>query len=454
MSIYTIMMNETDSDVPEPPVTGLAWLLHRIKYIQTKIEDFIDEDGKVIEIRDTGEFVRKKKVEYLGIKVPEDAIVITEKGCIGMAKPKCPRCHSLNVRKNGTRKRVPQTPLGMKVEIKIQKYQCADCGKNFDPDLTKFVYSHQRYTQEIQATAIMLQINGLSYKEIAEFIEMLYGVKVSPQAIMYWVKNFSGEIVENERDGSEVVHFDEQRVMIDGKECWRYTIIDTKDNVICDRVEEKRDGETIERVLIEELGGREVSCVVTDLDRKYDSAIERLRREIGRRKGIPLTEIKIRHQLCVFHQLLNIRKVLEEIYRSKLKSGMSEEGKKLLKEIANIFRSKDRLEAWKKLAKLYARDDIPWRLRKELEKIGERFENLTWYLEDASVPMTNNKIELYYRTTDAWRVKKRFKTKEGVEATLKFYKAAKEHGKNIMLTVGLLAINLWQILGFLVGIIR
>ncbi|MGC8912377.1 MAG: hypothetical protein ACP5LE_00375, partial [Thermoplasmata archaeon] len=63
-----------------------------------------------------------------------------------------------------------------------------------------------------------------------------------------------------------------------------------------------------------------------------------------------------------------------------------------MKEIAGIFRSGNRDEAWRKLESLYQREDIPWRLRKELEKMADRFEDLTWYLVDERVPMTNNRV--------------------------------------------------------------
>ncbi|MEM3445658.1 MAG: hypothetical protein QW115_06790, partial [Thermoplasmata archaeon] len=163
--------------------------------------------------------------------------------------------------------------------------------------------------------------------------------------------------------------------------------------------------------------------------------------------------IKIRHQLCVFHQLMNVRKVLEELYSEKTRKRLNAEGKMWMHEIVNIFRSEDREEAWNKLEKLYAREEIPWKLRKELEKMGERFENLTWYLEDGRVPMTNNRIELYYRITQPQRTKKRFKTKEGLEGILRYQRARKKNGSTILLTMGMLCLNLWQALGFIATIL-
>ncbi|MEM4292927.1 MAG: hypothetical protein QXJ27_02000, partial [Thermoplasmata archaeon] len=62
------------------PTTGVAGLLARIKIIQTKIENFVGDNGEVIEITDRHEFVKKKKVEYLGIEVPPSVLVIDANG--------------------------------------------------------------------------------------------------------------------------------------------------------------------------------------------------------------------------------------------------------------------------------------------------------------------------------------------------------------------------------------
>ncbi|MEM3265013.1 MAG: DDE-type integrase/transposase/recombinase [Candidatus Micrarchaeaceae archaeon] len=124
-------------------------------------------------------------------------------------------------------------------------------------------------------------------------------------------------------------HYDEQRIMINGREHWRYTIIDGNNNIICNSIKEKRNQETIEKVLIEELAGREVEYVVTDLDNKCERAIEGLRQTIAKHKRLPLSSIKIRHQLCIFHQLMNARKMLEDLYPEKTRKKFNTEEKNM-----------------------------------------------------------------------------------------------------------------------------
>ncbi|MGC9060623.1 MAG: hypothetical protein ACP5JR_05260, partial [Thermoplasmata archaeon] len=86
---------------------------------------------------------------------------------------------------------------------------------------------------------------------------------------------------------------------------------------------------------------------------------------------------------------------------------------------------------------LYQREDIPWRLRKELEKMADRFEDLTWYLVDERVPMTNNRVELYYRITQPERVKKRFKNKASLDGVLKFFAKKRKESVNFLVIAGL-----------------
>ncbi|MCX8174519.1 MAG: transposase, partial [Thermoplasmata archaeon] len=178
--------------------TGLAWLLKNIRYIQTRIEDFVDEEEEVIEITDQYKFVKKKAAEYLGIEIPPTLLVINSNGCIAMAKPRCPKCNSYEIRKNGTRTRTPQTILGMKIPLRIQKYQCANCKTNFEPEMSKFIHTYQRVTQEAQAFAVSLYTRGISGEEVSEMLEEVFGIKVTATTVRNWAKKIPGEIVETE----------------------------------------------------------------------------------------------------------------------------------------------------------------------------------------------------------------------------------------------------------------
>jgi len=446
--------------MPQFPDTdvGLPALIKRIRVVQSQIEDFINGD-EVVEITDKHKFVKKKAIEYLGLEVKSETLIINHKGCIAIAKPVCPDCGSLEVYENGTRSRHPKTVTGEEIEIKIQKYLCKMCRKTFEPSLDKFVKKHQRVSQEIQAFAVTTYRDcKLSGSETAELCQELYGVRISESTVRRWSKKYSEEPVENlveeeEKEPSNIYNMDEQRILINGKEHWRYIVIDNNRNVICDEVRENRKSEAITDVMIKYLANRDVYCIVTDMDKKYRSAIEKLREEIARRKNRPVKSVKIKHQLCVFHLFKEVNRVLKEcggLYRKKLHP----EYEKLRKEIYSIFYSENREIAWEKLKSITNRSGYPREIRKLLEKIANNFEDLTHYMEDRKIPMTNNNAELYFRTTKPEIIKKRYKSVHTLNLYLK--ETSKHYGKKLTawLASAGFSMAVWSTLAFLVQIIK
>ncbi|MEM3290526.1 MAG: hypothetical protein QW046_03330 [Candidatus Micrarchaeaceae archaeon] len=49
--------------------------------------------------------MKKRKAEHLGIEIQPTVLVIDSNDCLAMAKPKCPNCASLEIRKNRIRMR-------------------------------------------------------------------------------------------------------------------------------------------------------------------------------------------------------------------------------------------------------------------------------------------------------------------------------------------------------------
>jgi len=379
--------------------TGLRWLLESIQSVQRKIDDYIKDD-EVIEITDKNKFVKRKAVEYLGIEIPRDRLAINHKGCIVLAKPVCPQCNSLEIYHNGTRSRSVKTVTGSKVTIKIQKYMCKHCKTTFEPPLDKFVKPYARLSNEILGFIVTLYRDCcISAREVIELCKELYGVNISENTVRRLSRKYS-ELSEDisgvESEPSDIYYFDEQRIKVNGVEYWRYAIIDSNKNVVCDEVHKDRRLETITEVMKKHLLNREVYCIVTDLDPKYDSAIAELKREKSR---LAAGSIELKHQKCVFHLFKNVSQVLKTcaglgpLSRKKL----PEKYENLRKEIFGIFYSEDRATAWKRLERLYSKEDLPRKVMKLLENIADNFENLTHYMEDARIPMTNNIVEQYFR---------------------------------------------------------
>lgn len=98
-----------------------------------------------------------------------------------------------------------------------------------------------------------------------------------------------------------------------------------------------------------------------------------------------------------------------------------------MQKVVNIFKSENREEALKKIVKLYIWEEIFKKLKNEIEKIGKRFENITWYLEDWRASNTNNRIDLCYRISQLQRTKKYLKQKKSYKGHIEVSENKKDN---------------------------
>ena len=92
----------------------------------------------------------------------------------------CIKCHSIDTVRNGKH-------LGR------QRYKCKECGYQFTLE------RRRGKDTEIKCLAIILYINGLSFRSIARI------VKVSHKAVYDWVKSFGLETYEKPKPKGDVV---------------------------------------------------------------------------------------------------------------------------------------------------------------------------------------------------------------------------------------------------------
>ena len=72
-------------------------------------------------------------------------------------------------------------------------------------------------------------------------------------------------------------------------------------------------------------------------------------------------------------------------------------------------------EFLEKLEKVYAiRDEVPSCIKKHMEKLAKDVDLYTNYLLNPHIPKTSNHAEEYYRQTDLKKMKKRYKTPQGL----------------------------------------
>lgn len=424
---------------------GTMEFLESIVAVQTHIEDFL-APGEALEI-DLGaeRFIKKKVCEYLGLEVPRRRLCINTKGRIAMAKPQCPICGSYWMMENGSKKRVLNTLMGSQVPLQVQKYLCGDCGKGTSTPLDELVGAYKHFTKEITSLALMLNVDcQASTYETADIIEFVLGVRVDPTSVGRWAKEILDSPLEfsvgdEDRALSAIYHLDEQRIKLNGDERWRYALLDSEGTMLADAVRDDRKQDTIKGFLLEtfpiemdldlvcrkntEKGKDIYECVfITDLDDTYDAVLDELRREIAGKHNIPLGKIKIRHQLCIFHLFQHVTREFKKAsgYNPFARKKLPDDLDKLRKELFSVFYHKTEKGAREAFDKIFERRwDYKQKVRKVIENIDKRWKDYIRYLNDPTIPKTNNLAEQYFSRTHPEKIKKLYKTKKTLDAHLK-----------------------------------
>jgi hypothetical protein len=167
--------------------------------------------------------------------------------------------------------------------------------------------------------------------------------------------------------------------------------------------------ESIKGLLGTALNGKPVLTVVTDGLTIYPSLLKEL---------FPGAS----HQQCVIHAMYNVRCDFNEA------AGIGRESSKPLPEgLAELYgelwgvflKSRSVGEAEEGFLLIHARRfEYHPLVRRRLELLADSFVHLTEYLAHPDVPMTNNPAESYFHRTYPGRIKRRFRTPEGVQAQI------------------------------------
>jgi hypothetical protein len=143
-----------------------------------------------------------------------------------------------------------------------------------------------------------------------------------------------------------------------------------------------------------------------------------------------MDELKVKHQLCIFHFYKMLGDKLYKLLRSKKTSEEEKNKLKLYyKEIRKIFDSTNYKTATKLLKELLSYfDDIPRVLQRFITKnILPNLNRLTQFMYNPNIARTSNYIENYYRQTLPKAYKKKYKTTQGLTNYLKLKMQKMDH---------------------------
>jgi transposase-like protein len=258
--------------------------------------------------------------------------------------------------------------------------------------------------------------------------------------------------------GSGVYACDEQHLKILGKEMFRHAVVDSAGEVIAEEVHHDKSEDTIADFWKRSLDGRPLKAVVTDLDRKYPPALERVVHE--RFPVLPMGAKPVMHQLCTLHAQRWFSRECRDAERSaRKKEGVKksydtersllrlcfcldrpEQVNKVVKGLPDDHRPwveklMERIEAGEVTARQASRQvfDVMWRWRSPyaaravsvLKSFMEKWECLTHFYDHPEIPRTSNEVERLFSRTNPERVKRRFRTEAGIMSHLSAKYAAR-----------------------------
>lgn len=364
--------------------------------------------------------------------------------------------------------------------VRIKKYKCSCCGKNYSADLSDFVNPRSNYTRNVMHWGNKLsEIGEESYYKKSELFQALFGI-VLPMSTVYYHED---NIIDYYQDKKEVnveklvekeelkdkgkYHYDEQFPSVNKESQSRLMIMDSETKYPYDdflEVATLFDTKTIEKYFHEILDDIPHEVMITDGYSAYPAIIEKF---------------DMIQQRCVFHMMYNVgteiypvirrftcknkgqytqleeanEKLMKKLTQYQPKTGpiTDEKQKKLhdaiknleneirkikknikknddyikelnnyLERISNIFKAETMSLAKGRLSRLTNNTEfLPDCVATSAKRIQRNFTELTHFIENETIPKTNNLIELYFKTTLPRQLKRRYRTIKGLKRRLR-----------------------------------
>jgi transposase-like protein len=331
---------------------------------------------------------------------------------IEMLKPFCPECFSKYVIKNGFKERKLYFYHEGVVNTEIQMYKCKKCGKKFKTNISDIVDNNSNFTHQFKEKCI--ELAGLffgSIRKIAYKIKKDTGISISRQTIENWILGYETPKTGTKNRYSGYYIFDVEWIKLNGVWNYRFTLFDSKQNIIvADEIYSEENSTNIKEFLEESTRNKNKIAVTSDLDDKYKPIIELL---------------GFKHQWCLFHVFKNINKKIKDYTRDKELT--DDEIDKIRQEKLDLFSLFDS-ESFKN-----ARNNMKEILNqiRDYSKIIQSitmdllmpyFKTFFAYLLDENIERTSNKLENKFQKTFPKSIKKIMKIKKGAMSRINIRK--------------------------------
>lgn len=415
------------------------------------------------------------------IDFSQDNIILTKDNKLRLISRECPNCQKPDIIFNGSKQdnRIIVKELGL--TLYKGQYVCKKCkatGIVRSEELDKWI---EQFKEIIKNTVISLASNKLSFEKTSQHIKDVFGRNISIEWVRQLYNRAIKKLRRSKpKTVSGYFNYDEQHLKRNGKEVARITIVDaiTK-TIILDKKFEDKTKETITNAIRKALKKYEkkIRYFICDMDGKYPAILEELygkkvkiqwcifhlfkhiNKEFTEGCGYGKAKRKLSlmnkyNKMSLFNIFFNhdkelsfLKKLMKKLEQRKSllsKSSLSEKEKEKLllehedelrKEYKKYCRTLKKNRRRKGFAKLKRRtykkaeellnqiksiiDLYPKKLVSRIRKIIEHWDKFSMGLRDRKVPLTNNNIEQYYSATLHQVEKKRFRSDEAIDISLK-----------------------------------
>ena len=255
-----------------------------------------------------------------------------------------------------------------------------------------------------------MKVGYQSLRKISKYFEIFLEIRISHQTIRNWSNKDHEKTIHNkEFEYSGYYLYDEQFLRLNGIRHYRLTLYDAILNIpISERIVRHRIPANTKKFIQDSTKNKPFICLTTDLFPMYRNVAD---------------EIGVKHQLCIFHLFKTINHKLKVYCRkNNVKGKQKDYIYENARELKNCFRQNSKQEAIEKFKEyLQNYTTIPVVLKDFIRKhIINHFHRYVEHLDDDNIENTSNKIENYYRQTNPEKIKKLFKTKNGILTFLDF----------------------------------
>jgi transposase-like protein len=355
-----------------------------------------------------------------------------ENGILKLREEHCTSCKK-KLKRKGTYNKEITLPGGIKLLLTFHQYSCPNCKEKVDRRLGSWFSKGERYSSNVKSDAIRLYLNHLSsYDAIHDELKHVYQIpNLSKRTVRKWLRkvgSIASESLLKERDFSGHFVYDEEYLKVYlgyvGKKHAKLQRIEVYLLLFRDALTGKvilMISDSLDKSILIQYWRRFAKWILrnkipwitltTDGKREYNTMIKEINKEFN---------LKIRHGYCVFHFKKNLFEVSNKYHFGVMqtKKELPEHIINQIKELEKAIDSPTKQEFEETLELL---NHQIWTFIAPLQdqiKRMKKYESNYKLHKEFSFLRTTNTCEQWFGRTKPEKIKKGYKTKEGLLKTV------------------------------------